>query len=1238
MRPPSILAASTLRALAGLALIAWPAWAQTSPDLVRGRVVDDSARAVAGATVMITRGPDRLTQETTTDSAGTFSSRFEEGTGDYLVYVKALGFKTERKRVQRQGAERELVVDFALTRDLTVLAAVKVTAARPERAKNEVGPTEPEPGSADRWKEGVEGQVSPVLAGDLTALAGTMSNVTVTPGGVSMLGAGSESNLTTLNGMGMPAGSIPRAANTETRVTGATFDATRGGFAGANVDVRLGPGDRRFQRRQGYLTLDPPQLGFTDAVSRSLGTISGGFRGSVGADGELIRRALTYNVALDAARSASDPSTLVSADAGVLLRAGLAPDSAARLIAIAPPLGIPLAGAGVPASREHTSLTFLGRLDDTRDTLQTRALTGLVGISHDGAIGFGPLAAPASAGERRERTLGAQLTFGAYVGPGRRVLTETRFAASAVHTELAPYLALPSASVIVRSTLDDATSDIANLTLGGASAATTDDRWTLEGSSETAWNANGRRHRFKAMLWGRADGLHQTGAGNALGRYSFNSLADLASGEASSFTRTLAQPARSGGVWNTAVAVSHTWSPSRFMSLIYGARLEADGFSDAPARNGALEQALGVRTAAAPSRFHVSPRVGFTYTYNRDRENGAGMSMGDVGRFFRTPTGTLRGGIGEFRDLLRPGILADARAATGLTDGTLVLSCVGSAVPQPDWASFDAGASPTQCLDGSGALAERSPSVMLIDPSYDVPRSWRSSLDWSATVHRMLVRVGGLLSYDLDQPGVVDVNFSGAQQGTLLNEGGRPQYVSADAIDAATGAISASESRRSAEFGPVLSRVSDLHGYGAQLTVGLSPDIFKFRNRHDLFASASYTLQSSRRQYRGFDGAAAGDPRTIEWASSANDARHVAVLSGGVRGTKLGVVTLFARVQSGLPFTPLVQGDVNGDGRSLDRAFVPNPADESDQAVAAGIRTLLASGSPTAKRCLGAYLGVMAARNGCRGPWTQSLNVQWRPPMPSRLGGRVNPQLYFQNVLAGLDQLVHGAGSMRGWGSPASPDPVLLVPRRFDPSAGRFQYDVNPRFADTRPDRMLWREPFRIVIDFSLELSTDFRLQELRRAVEPVRAPGGWRRRSADSLTAFYLEGTSSIHKALLRESDSLFLSAPQIAGLRSADSAYSEQVRAVYAPLGEFLARGQGAAGKAELDSANATSKSYWRIFWLQPEIADSILTPAQKELFPMLRRLVEVPARDREHARWFFGSAVTMPGKPKASAPPAR
>jgi hypothetical protein len=1211
--------------------------AQSEADVVRGRVTDDSSRAVVGATVMITRGPDRLTQQATTDSSGAFSSRFEQGTGDYLVYVSATGFKTERRRVQRQGTERELVANISLARDLAVLAAVRVTAARPERASNSVRPDAPEPGSVERWNEGVNGQVSPSVAGDLTATASTMSNVTMGPGGASILGSGSESNLTTLNGIGFSSASIPRAARTETRVTGASFDATRGGFAGANIDVRLGPGDRFYQRRNAFITFDPPQLQFTDAVSRSLGTTSGGFRGSVGADGELIRRALTYNVALDVSRSSSDPATLLSSDADALLRAGVSPDSVARLLAIATPLGIPLTGQGVPSNRERTSVSWLGRLDDTRDTLQTRALTSFVGVTKDGAIGFGPLTAPAAAGERRERTLGAQLTLGAFVGAGRRVLTETRLAASGVHTDVAPYRALPSANVQVRSALAGATDAITSITLGGANSATVEDRWTVEGSNETAWNANGRRHRFKAMVWGRGDGLRQEGAANALGSYTFSSLADFAAGRASSYSRTLEQPERSGAVWNAATAFVHTYAPSRFLGVMYGARLEADGFASAPASNPDLERALGVRTGVAPSRLHVSPRIGITYTYNRDRENGSGTSQNPVGRFYRLPVGTLRGGIGEFRDLLRPGILADASAATGLPGGTLSLSCVGGAVPQPDWSSFDAGTSPTQCLDGGGVLAERAPSVTLIGPGYDVPRSWRSSLEWTTEFRKMVIRLGGLASYDLGQPGVVDANFSGVEQLTLAGDGNRPVYVSTASIDPGTGAVSATESRRSSAYGRVAERVSDLRGYGGQLTLGLSPDVFSFRRlRWGLFTSLNYTLQSSRRQYRGFDGAGFGDPRAVEWAASQSDARHVGVLTAGIRNEKLGVFTLFARGQSGLPFTPVVQGDVNGDGRGFDRAFIPDPALETDPAVAASLRTLLDAGSPTARRCVQAYLGRVAERNGCRGPWTQSLNVQWRPAMPRRWGGRVTPAIYLQNILAGVDQLVHGSGGMRGWGSSTSPDPVLFVPRGFDASAGRFRYDVNPRFADTRPNRTLLREPFRIVIDFSLQLSTDFGLQELRRAVEPVKSTEGWRRRSADSIASFYLRNSSSVHKGLLAESDSLLLTRDQVTALRRADSVYSERVRGVFKPLGEFLARGNGAAGKAELDSASATRKAYWRIFWEQPEIADSIVTATQKELYPLLRHMLNTPKKDRENAQVQFGHPVRMSDAP-APAPPA-
>jgi len=1218
--------------------LAQAAQAQGTAEVIRGRVTSDSGKPLV-ANVVVTRGPDRLVKNTSTDSAGNYRVLFEEGTGDYLVYVSSTGYRAARRRVQRQGTERELVANFTLSIDLTVLAATKVTADKPVRASNVINPMSVETGAAEKWSDGVSSNIPPNIAGDLTAIANTMSNVTMTGGGPSILGSGPSSNLTTLNGLGFSGASVPRAARTETRVTGATFDATRGGFSGSNTDVRLGPGSRQYQNRNGFLTFDPPAWQFTDATAKSLGATSGGFRGSVGFDGEMIRRVATYNVSLDVQRNTSDPATLLDADASALLRSGIAPDSAARILALASPLGLPLSGANVPADRRHDGITWLGRFDDTRDTLATRALTTYLGFTRDGALGFNATAAPSAAGQKTDRAMGLQLTLGNYVGPGQRVLTESRFSLSATRTHVTPYANVPGASILVRTPTLDGTPDVAGITLGGGSALASDDsRWTAEAGNQTIWNAGGRRHRFQASLWGRADGLDQTGNANTLGTFSYNSLADFAANRPSSYSRTLTQPDRSGSVWNSAAAFSHQWAPTRFFSLLYGARVEADGFMSAPERNPALEQALGVETGLAPSRLHVSPRVGFNFQYNRDRDNGNGMSYNNIGHFFRNSYGVIRGGIGEFRDILRPQVLADASAGTGLPGGTSVLSCIGSAVPSPDWSRFvtDPSSVPTQCVNGSGILADASPSVTLIDQGYDTPRSWRASLEWVTSFHNWTTRVSGLGTYDLSQPGTVDANFAGTPKFTLAGEGNRPVFASTAAIDPLSGAVSPTESRRSSAFGRVGERVSNLRGYGEQLTFALAPDPFKVRLPGQMYASAAYTIQSSRRQFRGFDGAGFGDPRTVEWAPNPLDARHVIVLSGGFSTSKTGSVTLFSRLQSGLPFTPIVQGDVNGDGRGGDRAFIPDPAHESDPVLAAQLKSLLTSGSGTARDCLRQNLGQVVQRNGCRGPWTQSLDISWRPPIPGKFVARVTPNVFLQNVLAGLDQWVHGSSNLRGWGSPSLPDPTLLVPRGFDASQKRFLYDVNARFADTRPANTVLRNPFRIVVDVSLNLSTDYDLQQLRRAVEPVKGPEGWIRRSADSLTTFYLSNTSDIHKVLMAESDSLFLSATQMSALRRADSVYSARVRAVYAPLGAYLAKGNGGAGKAELDSVQATQKEYWKIFWEQPEIADSIITPVQRELIPLMQNLLSVRPEQRKGSRFFFGRPVTLVDTPPRRAVP--
>jgi hypothetical protein len=1206
------------------------ALSQSTPDIVRGRVISDSSRAIAGATVIVTRGPDRLVQRDTTDASGSFSLKFDPGTGDYLVFVAAPGYTSARRRVQRQNTEHELVADFVLKLDLARLDTVTVHATKPVRANTVVNRFQEEPGSAEQWDEGIAGRIPPTMAGDLNSIMGTMSNITMAGDGPSVLGSAAGSNLTTLNGSAMAAGSIPRAAQTRTRVTTATFDPTRGGFSGANIDLELGPGNRMFQNRRAYLTLDPSVLQSTDEIGRATGAVTSGIRGSLGADGELIRHVLTYNVAVDYAHRVSRSANLLSANDDVLARAGIVRDSVSRLVSIAGPLGLSLRGSGIPSDIRTDAFTWLGRLDDTRDSLNTRTLTTYATLNRGVGLGIGPSSVPSTASRNTQQTFGAQLMLGNYVGQGRRVLTETRLSASSVRNRATPYEQLPSASVLVLSPDANAGINATGITLGGGQLTTNDSHWTVEGSNLTAWNTNGRRNQFKAQFWGRIDGLKQSAVSNLLGSYSFNSLGDLAAGNASSFSRTLVQPPRSGTVWNAAMALAHQWAPSRTFSILYGARLEASGFASRPSRNPQLESELGVRTDVAPARFHISPRAGFSYTYNTARSNYALLKASNVGQFFRPVIGVVRGGIGEFRDLLQPGILANARAATGLPDGTSRLSCIGSAVPYPDWSQFasDPASVPTTCTDGSGLLADYAPPVSFLSPSYDVPRSWRASLDWKSSFGSWLVKVAALGSYNISQPGTINVNFAGTPRFTLAGENNRPVFVSTAAIDAQSGNVSPTEGRKSQQFGSVSMLTSDLRGYGGQITTTVAPDISTFKSHYQLFTSLSYTLQTVRRQYRGFDGAAFGDPRLKEWAPSSRDARNIFVFTLGLGVPKVGTVTMFARAQSGLPFTPIVQGDVNGDGQWGDRAFIPNPATESDPALATQISSLLASGSGVAKKCLRSYLGSVAARNGCRGPWTGLLNMQWNPPVPKRWADRVTPSIYFENVLGGIDQLVHGRENLHGWGGQATVNPVLLVPRAFDPVAQRFSYNVNPRFADTRIANTLARSPFRVTIDFSFNLSVNYALQQLRRAIEPVRDPNGkWTRRSADAIVAMYIARSPDLYERVLSNSDSLFLTRQQIAGLQHNDSTYLAQVRAIYMPMARTLAAGKTRnPGEGELKLVKQATSKAGELYTDQMFVVDSIITPLQRSMLPIVNMMLTGAAASRSRA-----------AKPKATAKPA-
>src|SRR3954466_3249972 len=149
--------------IAVAAAFASSAAAQQTADVRKGKVVNDSGKVVAGATVIVTRGPDRATQQVKTDSLGNWTVRFEPGTGDYLVYIAFPGLKSARRRVQSENGEREFTANFTLSTDVEMLAAMKTTAVKPVRGSNAVNPTAGETGVSEKWSDGVSGQLPPTV-------------------------------------------------------------------------------------------------------------------------------------------------------------------------------------------------------------------------------------------------------------------------------------------------------------------------------------------------------------------------------------------------------------------------------------------------------------------------------------------------------------------------------------------------------------------------------------------------------------------------------------------------------------------------------------------------------------------------------------------------------------------------------------------------------------------------------------------------------------------------------------------------------------------------------------------------------------------------------------------------------------------------------------------------------------------------------------------------------------------
>lgn len=195
----------SLTLLAGAASLAA---AQSRTDVIKGRVTTDSGKAVADAEIIVTMAPTRVVVRGSGDSTGSYEINLANGTGEYLVYISAVGRVPIRKRLTAVGGDSVFVVDAKLAPiPVATLAVVRSVASRPRPSRTGgLGGQGSGLTGNDKSPDGVVGQLPPELAANLEALAGSLPGYTLTPNGISAFGLGGDANQMTLNGMAMGVG------------------------------------------------------------------------------------------------------------------------------------------------------------------------------------------------------------------------------------------------------------------------------------------------------------------------------------------------------------------------------------------------------------------------------------------------------------------------------------------------------------------------------------------------------------------------------------------------------------------------------------------------------------------------------------------------------------------------------------------------------------------------------------------------------------------------------------------------------------------------------------------------------------------------------------------------------------------------------------------------------------------------------------------------------------------------
>ena len=943
---------------------------------LRGRILDRDSVPVEAALVTLTHTPTGTASTALSVADGRYTLRGQRPGGPYRVTVARLGFRNFTRE------DIELLLGRFVDLDITLVsAAIEIEPLVVE--------AEPDP-EFNPGRIGISTLVTsevlrelPTLTRNFLDFAALSPLVRTSKEGVSVAGASYRFNtlnidgalnqdvfgLSTNNIAGGRAGArvIPLEAVEQFQVEVAPFDIRQSGFTGGALNAVTKSGTNEFETSAFGFYRGSGLVGelVIDDVSTEpeLSTARAGFTAS----GPIRRDRAHFFIAGEWERVTEPPSGFHVGESDPF-RLSLVPDSVARMRFLLQQLGAD-PGTASSFSLENQLANLFARVD------------WKVGDRHDAMLRYSFASADDEPDPNRLPGAAYEFSSGGSEIRSRNHSAVIRIVSSLgnrLSNEFAANLQLLSDNEAARSTLPQI-----EVTVDG----TVDDLWVTRdvraGANFFAQN-NGLEQRIvqlsnnlsydvgtHQLLFGAAGtwfNFDRRFVPGALGSYEYDSLEDLALNRPDRYEVTIPLTdqgaAPTFGVRELALYAQDEWEAHDRLTLRAGVRVDVPTFAGRPEANEELERELGIDASRLPNnRLNHSVRAGLNW---------------------RPFEGTqLRAGTGVFSGRPAFSWLANAFQNNGLAVTTIL--CRGDQAP-----AFDpSGPTPTECVGGPG-VGESPPIINYFDPDFRFPQDWRTTFAVDQRLPGGVVLSASWISnLALRQIFITNENLSPEPHAGGLEDG-----FGFGLRDVWGSAVIGNDEqlwmggRISDLFGPVL-RVGNRDGnYSYAATVELRKD---FRNTLALRVGYSLTRSSDLQDLLSIDVTSnyattpiGRNPNEPASQRSRFDRPHKVVASARTRllprfgGTEISMMYVG---QSGVPYSYVYDGDLNGDGFNGPRAaglandliYIPRASRELPSLI---VSQILWEGFLQEEECLREQWARILARNTCHTPWSHRLDLR----------------------------------------------------------------------------------------------------------------------------------------------------------------------------------------------------------------------------------------------------------------------